>query len=248
MVLYKHMQQLKVRKKDTLILNVLLYLALSFFFLYLQHAYRHHLSPFSIVYLKKGFELFWYVAFTLVISASLIWKHHVHALLTYQVSIFLVSFKVVEGLFIEFNKIIVVAMFFYSIISYFLYQLLKYYLSLASINPNFMKTDLFKPLLRDITCNVRWESREVVGTLSNWDDEGCFIKLSEALEIPSRVTVTASFRGRDFTQDGEVVASTLDLKGVGIKFQKTTKDLNVFNWSEFMEILHELGFQPERLR
>jgi hypothetical protein len=248
MVLYKHMQQLKVRKKDTLILNVLIYLTLSFFFLYLQHAYRHHLSPFSLVYFRKGFELFWYVALTLSLSAVLIWKHHSRSLFMYQLSIFLVSFKVVEGLFIEFNKIIVVAMFFYSIISYFLYQLLKHYLGLASINPNFMPSDLFRPLLRDIPCRINWNDKQAAGTLSNWDDEGCFIKLTEPTDLPSSVEVTVFFSNREFVQNGEVVASTHDLQGVGIKFGKTLKDLNVFNWSEFMEILHELGFQPERLR
>jgi hypothetical protein len=62
------------------------------------------------------------------------------------------------------------------------------------------------------------------------------------------VKIIISFRDREFIQEGEVVASTLDLNGVGIKFEKTVKDLSVFNWSEFMEIVHELGYQPERLR
>src|SRR5690606_29950530 len=118
-----------------------------FFFLYIQHAYRHHLSPFSLVYLKKSLEMFWYVAITLLFSGIVIWRHHRYSVLFYRLSIFLVSFKVLEGLFIEFNKIIVIAMFFYLTISYFLYQLLNHYLNLASINPNYSKDDLFGPLL-----------------------------------------------------------------------------------------------------
>lgn len=242
------MEQLKVRKKDTIILNVVIYLALSFFFVYLQHAYRHHLSPFSLVYMRKGLELFWYVALTLAVSGVLIWRHHKHSTVLYQISVFLVGFKVIEGLFVEFNKIIVIAMFFYAVISYFLYQLLKYYLNLASINPNYSVNDLFKPLLRDIPCKISGEDFDVPGTLSNWDYEGCFVKLSETKNMPSRVKIIISFRDREFVQEGEVVASTLDLSGVGIKFEKTIKDLSVFNWSEFMEIVQELGYQPERLR
>lgn len=242
------MEQLKVRKKDTIILNVVIYLVLAFFFLYLQHAYRHHISPFSIVYVKKGLELFWYVALTLGATAYLVWKHHKHALLFYQLAIFLVGFKVIEGLFIEFNKIIVIAMFFYVVISYFLYQLLKFYLSLASINPNYGPNDLFKPLLRDIPCKIIWNETSHDGILCNWDYEGCFIKLNEAVAVPDDVKVLISFQDREFHQAGEVVASTPDLNGVGIKFEKTIKDLNVFNWSEFMEIVQELGYQPERLR
>ena len=29
---------------------------------------------------------------------------------------------------------------------------------------------------------------------------------------------------------------------------EVSKNLDVFNWTEFMEIVYELGFQPERLR
>ena len=242
------MEQLKVKKKDIIIVNVIVFLALSFFFVYLQHAYRHHLSPFSTVYLKKGLELFWYVAVTLVVSGAIIWRHHSLSIWAYRASMFLVGFKVLEGLFVEFNKIIIVAMFFFVVISYFLYQLLSQYLSLASINANYARSDLFEPLLRKIECKVQDDESEVSGHLSNWDQEGCFVKLEGAQKLSRRVTVTIQFQGREFVQKGEVVAEALDFTGVGIKFERTAKDLNVFNWSEFMDLVSELGFQPERLR
>jgi hypothetical protein len=242
------MEQLKVRKKDKIILNVVIYLVLSFFFLYIQHAYRHHLSPFSFIYLRKGLELFWYVALILGGSSLIIWRHHWMALVMFQVSITLVGFKVIEGLFIEFNKIIVIAMFFYTVISFFLYQLLKYYLSMASINPNYSSTDLFRPMLKEISCQVSFGDEKILGTLSNWDDAGCFIKLNNSNPLPNLLKVKVFFREREFDQEGEVVASTPDSSGIGIKFEKKPKEISVFNWSEFMEIADELGFQPERLR
>ncbi|WP_408098271.1 hypothetical protein ACJVC5_04985 [Peredibacter sp. HCB2-198] len=224
------------------------YLGLAFFFLYLQHAYRHHISPFSLVYLRKGLELFWYVALTLGASAILIWKHHRYSILVYAASVFLVGFKVLEGLFIEFNKIIVIALFFYTVISYFLYQLLKYYLGLASINANYSHNDLFDPLLKKIPCKVSWEDNTVEGSLCNWDFEGCFIKLDETKNLPSKITLEVTFQDRQFVQEGEVVAETPDLSGVGIRFERKAKELNVFNWTEFVDLVQELGFQPERLR
>jgi len=242
------MEQLKVRRKDVIILNVVIYLVLSFFFLFIQNAYRHQISPFSIAYFKKGLELFWYVALVLLMSINMIWNHHRLSKLMFQACIYLVGFKVLEGLFLEFNKIIVIALFFFIVISYVLYQLLNEYLNLASINPNYTNHDLFKPLLRDIPCRVSSQLFESTGTLSNWDDKGCFIKLHNAVEIPDSVKVTIYFREREFLQEGEVVASTADLTGVGIRFHKTSKNLDVFNWTEFMEIVYELGFQPERLR
>jgi hypothetical protein len=242
------MEQLKVRKKDIIILNIVMYLTLSFFFLYLQNAYRHQISPFSTAYFKKGLELFWYVAFILLLSINKIWNHHRSSQLLFQICTFLVSFKVLEGLFLEFNKIIVIALFFFVVISYFLYQLLSDYFSQASINPNYTKNDLFKPLLRDIACKILADDLECTGTLSNWDEKGCFIKLHKATHVPDNVKVVVMFRDREFFQEGEVVSSTAELTGVGIRFHKTVKNLDVFNWTEFIEIVYELGFQPERLR
>lgn len=242
------MEQLKVKKKDVIISNAAIYLVLSFFFLYLQYAYRHHLSPFSMVYLRKSVELFWYIIIPIFTSVVLLWKHHPWALRGFTICAALVSFKVVEGLFIEFNKIIVIALFFYIVISYFIYQLLSYYLSLASINPNYASSDLFSPLLKSIPCEIQIGESTLAADLTNWDEEGCFVRLSGSKIIQGHVSVKIFFQGREFIQSGEVVAHSTELAGIGIKFSQTPKDLKVFNWAEFMELVQELGFQPERLR
>jgi hypothetical protein len=103
-------------------------------------------------------------------------------------------------------------------------------------------------LLKTIPCKLKGAGVEIQGSLSNWDDESCFVKLETPKELPKSLQLIVSFRDREFVQTGEVVASTLDLTGVGLKFEKVPKEINVFNWSEFMEIVHELGFQPQRLR
>lgn len=242
------MEQLKVKKKDSIVINTSIYLILAFLFLYLQHAYRHHLSPFSLVYIKKSAELFWYIALPIVVSIILLWRHHLWAKTAFAISISMVGFKVIEGLFIEFNKIIVVALFFYVVISFFLYQLLAYYRSLASINPNYESSDLFNPLLRQIPCTLEFGENSCQGFLTNWDQEGCFLRLNSLYKLPNKLQVKIHFHGREFTQIGEVVAQSVELQGIGIRFKETPKDLKVFNWSEFMELIQELGFQPERLR
>ena len=242
------MEQLKVKKKDVLVINLIVFLVLSFAFLYLQYAYRHHLSPFSMVYFKKSFELFWYALIPLVTCAVLVWKHHRWSIPVYSFCTLLVSYKVVEGLFIEFNKIIVITLFCYTVIAYFLYQLYGYYLSLASLNSNYSSSDLFGPLLKEIPCLLIIENNEIPGHLTNWDDEGCFIKTGQRIAFSNKVKVLINFKGRTFEQAGELVAHSIDFTGFGIKFGKTPKGLNVFNWSEFNELIQELGFKPERLR
>ena len=243
------MEQLKVKKKDVLVLNLIVFLGLSFIFLYLQYAYRNHLSPFSTAYLRKSLELFWYVSIPLIACAFLVWRHHRWSIPVYSFCVGLVSYKVVEGLFLEFNKIIVIALFCYVVISYFLYQLFSYYLDMASLNANYSPDDLFDPLLREIPCAVVADGTEYPGILTNWDDEGCFVKLTNSLPtILPNAKVLIHFKGRKFEQEGELVAHSIDLKGIGIKFGKSPKGLNVFNWAEFNELVHELGYKPERLR
>lgn len=243
------MEQLKVKNKDILVVNLIIFLLLSFVFLYLQYAYRHHLSPFSLVFLRKSFELFWYALVPLVTCSILVWKHHRFSASLFTFCISLVSYKVTEGLFIEFNKIIVITLFFYLVIYYSLYQLYVFYLSSAYLNANYINSDLFPPLLKDVPCLVKFEQNSLVGHLTNWDNDGCFLKLDHPLEsLPGKIRVQIDFKGRSFEQDGEVVAHSVDFTGVGIKFGKTPKGLNIFNWAEFNELVHELGYKPERLR
>jgi hypothetical protein len=242
------MEQLKVRRKDPVVLNALVFLFFSLCYIYLQFAFRHQLSPFSGVYLRKSVELFWYVGLLLGVSTVLLWRHHRWAVVAFNLSVTLVTFKVLEGLFIEFNKVIAVALFFYLGIAYFFYQLLKQYFGLAFINPNYTAADLFGPLLYRIPCVLRWGDTEVPGQLTNWDEEGAFVRLERPGKPPRRVQILVSFRGTQFLQEAEVVADSLDSAGVGLKFQHRAKDLKVFNWGEFNELVQELGFRPERLR
>ncbi len=88
----------------------------------------------------------------------------------------------------------------------------------------------------------------MTGYLTNWDENGCFIRLDSDFQSFSEAQVRIHFAGKVFLQEGEVVAESQDLRGVGIKFKHTSKELNVFHWSEFTELIHELGFLPERLR
>lgn len=242
------MEQLKVKKKDVIVTNTLIYLGLSLLFLFLQYAYRHHISPFSFVYLKKSLQLFWFIVIPLGLSMYFVWKHHKFAKQFFIFSILIVGYFVIQGLFIEFNKVIVVALFFYVVFSYFLYQLLGQYLSLAFLNANYSSHDLFQPLLTNIPCEIIISDRTVLAYLTNWDTEGCFIKMSEPLNLKGAVKLKIFFAEREFIEEGEVVAQSTDLTGVGLKLSKTAKDLNVFNWSEFIELVHELGYDPERLR
>lgn len=242
------MEQLKVRRKDSVVFNSIIFLILSFLFLYLQYAYRHQLSPLSVTYLRKSVELFWYVSIPMGLAIFFLWCIRYLGIYLYMACTLLVSYKVIEGLFIEFNKVIVVALFFYVIISYFIYQILDQYFATASINANYDTEDLFSPMLREIPCLVQVGEISLSGILTNWDESGCFLKLEEKKNLPRKVGLLIRFEGREFFQEGEVVAQSQDFLGVGIKFKTLSKSLKTFNWAEFVELVHELGFSPERLR
>lgn len=243
------MEQLKVRKKGMIILNCIAYLVLSFLFIYLQYAYRSHLTPFSTLYLQRSLELFWYIALPLFGCTFFLWRHHRYCSFFFLISTVLVGFKILEGLFIEFNKMIVVTFFFYIVISYFLYQLLNRYLASARLNANYSSNDLFDPLLNKLNCTLKAGEVELEGILTNWDEEGCFVKMNSApLKKLNKVEFIIRFAGREFCEQGEVVAQSTSMTGVGIKLKNSSKDLKIFNWNEFIDLVDELGFDPKRLR
>lgn len=243
------MEQLKVRKKGMIIINCIFYLILSFFFVYLQYAYRSHVTPFSLLYLQKSLEVFWFVTLVLGVTMVLLWRHHKYCTFFFSLSHFLVGYKILEGLFIEFNKMIVVTFFFYIVISYFLYQLLRQYLSSARLNANFKANDLYGPLLNQLECHILRGNEQYKGVLTNWDEDGCFVKMESMPSVKlKKVELLIHFHGREFREQGEVVAQSTAMHGIGIKLLNSSKDLKIFNWNEFIELVDELGFDPKRLR
>ncbi len=107
---------------------------------------------------------------------------------------------------------------------------------------------MFPPLLKEIPVQIKTEEHQYEGYLTNWDLDGCFIKLKETATNINEVKVEIDFFSQRFIQSGEVVAHSREMNGLGIKFYLSKKDLNVFNWTEFIELTEELGFQAERLR
>lgn len=242
------MDHLKIKKRNVVIKNIIIFLLLSYLFLYIQNAFRQELSPFSVAYLRKSMEEFWYVILIVLLSINTIWNQQKQSRFMYQLVIALVSFHVLEGLFLDFNKIVVIAFFIFLVTSFFLYQFLASYMKSSVLNPNFHKSDLFDPMLKKIPCQIQDKTTSVEGFLTNWDEEGCFIRLSSPYQFSKKINLSLTFKDRDFVQEGELVAVTPDLKGVGLQFRKTTKKYKQFNWSEFIEIVNELGLLPERLR
>jgi len=242
------MEQIKLKKRETIIKNTIIHIFLSYMFLYLEYAFRHHLSPLSSTFISKSVYLFGLPAVIFIVTIFLVWHFNRQALSFYTISIFFVLFKVIEGLVIDFNKIILIGLFCYIIVSYFLYQLLADYFSRAFVTPNYNQSDLFDPLLKKIDVIVQINEKKINGCLTNWDEEGCFIKMEGEQHFDGVIKVIINFKDRDFQQLGEVVAHSRDFSGVGIKFYPSSKELNVFNWTEFIELVNELGFQAERLR
>jgi hypothetical protein len=243
------MEQLTLRRRENILFNCIVFSMLSFVFLYLEYSYRNHLSPFSFVLLKKSVSLFYLQIVSIFLSIAFLVKIKKISLNLFVINILLVSYKIVLGLFIDFNKLIVVGLFVFIVVGYFLHQLLGEYFSKAFLNPNFSKHDLFSPLLVDIPASVILSDQRIIeAQLTNWDENGCFLRLKSPEKIKSFNKIKVFLKDRCFEEQGEVVAWSREYEGIGIKFDQSTKNINVFNWSEFMEIMDELGFQAERLR
>ena len=103
-------------------------------------------------------------------------------------------------------------------------------------------------MLTKIPCEILVEERNMKAYLTNWDEYGCFVRLEDRETLPRKLKVKVSFHARDFHHDGEVVAETPDGTGIGIKFKLMKKEVHLFSWQEFNQLLDELGYTPERLR
>jgi hypothetical protein len=243
------MEQIKLKSRESIVYNVIYYLILSLGFLYLEYSYRHHLSPLSFVLIKKSIHLFWFQILIVVTTAFTLWKFHKKGLGWYIASTMAVTFKISEGLFIDFNKLIVIGLFFYLVIAFFLYQMLCDYYDKSYMNPNYSRNDLFDPLLLGIKVKISDDlGKEYEGVLTNWDDYGCFVKLDTDNQIEEKLILSVYFKNRTFEQSGVVVCRARDNFGIGVKFNGSKKSVSVFNWAEFIEIVEELGYLPERLR
>lgn len=239
---------LKIKKREPIILNIILFLVTGLFFLHVQYAYRTKLSAFSWYLLWATTKLYWPVLPMSVASIWMTWTYRPHAPRFFAWTIGLIAFFTLSGLYVDFNKVLVLALFFLGVISHILYQQLKFTLHWASYQSNYSEDDLFSPVLKKIPGEIKVGEVSYPFYLTNWDNYGMFLYFPEPMPSLGQVELIIHYEGLHFEGSGEVVAQSMDLRGVGIKLKKNAPKVDQFFWSDFVEMTDELGLYPTRLR
>ena len=146
-----------------------------------------------------------------------------------------------------FDKLIVLMLFVYILLSFYYQLLLKVELSRAFINPLFSSKELFDPMLYKIRCEIfaNGEKRGE-GYLTNWDEVGCFALLDLPTKVDGDFEVVVLHKQHKFTQSAKLASISYN-RGVGIRFI-CDDSKSLFNWVEFYKIINDLGFSVEYMK
>jgi hypothetical protein len=240
----QHQHKLKILKNSGHQLNTSIFVLLSMVFLHMIAAKFLGISGLSPKSLQFSYKNFLFLPPISVLTIYLIrkFKHSsTYVLLFYMVLIWSASFWVLY--LTHLDKILLGLVFFEVLLSFYFFQLWNEELGLACHNPDFTIYDLEPDSFHTFEGHLDLKQKYYPFTLSNWDENSCFVKLQNPGPISGECTVTLKYDGQSFVQKGKIVSEYGGYQGVGIKFINDKKH-QAFNWMNFYEILHERGILP----
>lgn len=246
MMLNYYTMKLKIIYRSSVVWNIIGYTILAFFFLYAERALSLEKTALDMSFFKSFITSNKILLSSFIISILSLYTLRkfsftlVLSLLVYVGAVF------IYDLFQQFDKLILLMLFFYILFSY--YFLLELYteLSRAYLNPKFSENELFDPMLYKINASIVVDSKVVgSGYLTNWDEVSCFLHTSDNLS-EFEGTIKVEFDGCEFLQDAKI-ASKGNNTGIGLKFVRNEND-TILNWNEFIKIITDQGFQVEYMK
>lgn len=228
--------------------NALVFMALAVLFLILQQSLQSGLPFLNGAFLKKVLIDEWSVLIFFIPALFATVLQHRMAPRFFALYSAFIAFRSLEGLFLDFNKLVLFVLFFHVVISYGFYQILTWTYSRASFTPNFTEDSLHPPMGRQIPVEVKLGETNAMGRLTNWDAEGAFIWLDEKLTARARIgDVRVTWEGHHFEAKGTIVSGTWDGRGVGIEWKNVPVEKEE-GWSNLMALFNDYGYDPRLLR
>ena len=140
----------------------------------------------------------------------------------------------------NFDKLILVLIFFHAICSMYFLLFWKLEQQEAIYCPSFDKNFIGKLSEYNLKVEVESPSGQLRGILTNWDTKGCFFSLSHPhRQLKGKIRFKILFEGFEFQCQGQVV--TKYAEGYGIRLIKTPETLN---WESFYDIISDRGYRP----
>ncbi|MBY0517768.1 MAG: hypothetical protein K2P81_12735 [Bacteriovoracaceae bacterium] len=198
--------------------------------------------------MKKALLDEWLVALLSIPAFVSIYLHRYYSKYFFAFFAFVITFKSLEGLFIDFNKVLMVVLFLYVCMSYAFYQLLGWKFSRAVFTPNFSAQILGSPMALRTMVELKSSEGNWTGYLTNWDAEGAFIYLDKPWPKANRkADLSLTIDGHLFEAKGTVIAATWDEMGIGVEWNQDIKT-EALSWNSLIELFNDLGWEPTLLR
>lgn len=230
----------KYTKRSAVIINTLLFIIFSLFFLSVMESLEEGISALDL----QGFISFLdQNTFLLVIGSAAFFG--VFFLTSFGPALFLLFcgvtlYKSVLYFVIDFDKLILILSFFYIVLCYNFYQFLKLELREPFYNPNFPLNIIpaYKNTLIPIKINKN--GIEYQAHLTNWAQNGFFCKLVDEGKPKGIVEIEVVIGNHSFFAEGQVVTRVSG--GVGVRIRKSL--IPEMGWPDFYGIINELGYRP----
>ena len=242
------MQNLKVWTFHSAARNTMLFMVLSIFFLILQKSLQSSLPFLNLVFLQKSLMDEWGILVIALPAFVMTYRHNSHARYFFAFFCAAVIFRSLEGLFLNFNKVLMIVLFLYVCMTYTFYQLLSWSFSRAVFSPNYRLDNLDAPMAVRVAVTVGSDEKSFQGYLTNWDQEGAFLYLEEPWDDRIReVTLDIIIEGHMFGAKGSVVCAAWDGKGIGVEWNKKPV-ADKLSWSALVDLFEDMGWEPRLLR
>lgn len=242
------MQNLKVWTFHPVARNTMLFMVLSIILLILQKSLQSSLPFLNLVFLQKSLMDEWGILMISLPAFIITYRHNSNARYFFAIFCAAVIFRSLEGLFLNFNKLLMILLFMYVCMTYTFYQFLTWSFSRAVFSPNYQTDNLDAPMAVRIAVTVSCGEKKFKGYLTNWDHEGAFLYLEEAWQDRNReVTIDILIEGHIFGAKGSVVCAAWDGKGIGVEWNKKMIP-DKLSWNALVDLFEDLGWEPRLLR
>lgn len=236
---------LKIIKRSAIIWNVSLHIIMSIAFVFLQKAILEENSIFNIEFVISIIVPVSPLIITGIISVYYILKLKNISRYVYFLFVVSIASYITYSLITEFSKLVLIVLFIYILISYYLFFILSSELDQSYNNPGFSSRDLFDPMLFKININLlnTKNNHSVTGLLTNWNEDGCFVKLDSELKKGSHLELEVIYKENIFKEKVVIVTMLKNKKGVGLKFKD--KSSGNSSWSDLYKIISDMGMSVE---
>lgn len=235
------MSAVRVVSRSGLVWNMAAYCILQFVFLHIIGEVHLGRSALNLVGLKNyALSMIPLLALGVVTLFSILQmkRFSQYLFLIYSTLIVLIGART---LFSGLDKVVLILLFAFIVLSYFMFIMWKIELQEASYRPGHSKRSLFRFLEYKIPVELKSGDRVVTGILSNWDDSSFYVHTNDTGKgrLTKVVEVKIQLNEDEFQTTAKVVAE--GSQGLGFKVIEESS-LASRDWKSFYDIIKSRGY------